>query len=95
MLEAMRRLRTATSNLHRDMKEMADTIGTFLVDAFHLFALFAIGATSGCRASDRNGYTGCNGRNSASVIRCPGVKIRVADASEPVPQRAPGGEAFA
>src|SRR2546425_6801873 len=33
---------------------------------------------SGCRASDRNGYTGCNGRNSASVIRCPGVKIRVA-----------------
>ena len=46
MLEAIRRLRTATSNLHRDMKEMADTFGTFLVDAFHLFALFAIGATT-------------------------------------------------
>ena len=46
MLEAIRRFRTATSNLHRDMKEMADTIGIFLVDAFHLFALFAIGATT-------------------------------------------------
>src|SRR4030088_1457460 len=46
MLEAMRRLSAATGGLHRDMKEMADTIGTFLVDAFHLFALFAIGATT-------------------------------------------------
>src|ERR1700720_1451769 len=46
MLEAMRRLGTATSHLHRDMKEMADAIGTFLVDAFPLFALFAIGATT-------------------------------------------------
>jgi len=46
MLQAMRRLSAATGGLHRDMKEMADTIGTFLVDAFHLFALFAIGATT-------------------------------------------------
>jgi protein PsiE len=46
MLGAMRRLGTATSNLHRDMKDLADSIGTFLVDAFHLFALFAIGATT-------------------------------------------------
>jgi protein PsiE len=45
MLEAIRRLGTATSNLHRDMKDTADTIGRFLVDAFHLLALFAIGAT--------------------------------------------------
>jgi protein PsiE len=39
-------IRTAASNLHRTMKETADTIGTFLVDAFHLLALFAIGATT-------------------------------------------------
>jgi protein PsiE len=46
MLEALRRLGTATSNLHRDMKDTADSIGRFLVDAFHLLALFAIGATT-------------------------------------------------
>jgi protein PsiE len=39
-------IRTATTNLHRGMKDTADTIGTFLVDAFHLLALFAIGATT-------------------------------------------------
>jgi protein PsiE len=39
-------IRTAASNLHRTMKETADTIGTFLVDAFHLLALFVIGATT-------------------------------------------------
>ena len=46
MLEAIRRLGTATSNLHRGMKDMADTVGEFLVDAFHFLALFAIGATT-------------------------------------------------
>lgn len=46
MLEAMRRLGTATRTLHRGMKDAADTIGTFLVDAFHFMALFAIGATT-------------------------------------------------
>ena len=46
MLEAMRRLGTATSNLHQDIKDAADKIGAFLVDAFHLLALFAIGATT-------------------------------------------------
>ena len=46
MLETIRRLGTATSNLHRGMKDTADTIGEFLVDAFHLLALFAIGATT-------------------------------------------------
>jgi protein PsiE len=44
--EAMRQLRTAVGSLHRNMKDTADTIGTFLVDAFHLLALFAIGATT-------------------------------------------------
>ena len=45
MLEAIRRLSTATGNLHRDAKESAVTIGT-LVDAFHFLALFVIGATT-------------------------------------------------
>src|SRR5712672_2874830 len=46
MLKAMRRLGTATGHLHRDMKDAADTIGEFLVDAFHFLALFVIGATT-------------------------------------------------
>jgi protein PsiE len=46
MLEAIRRISIATSRLHREMKEVADAIGTFLTDAFHLLALFAIGATT-------------------------------------------------
>ena len=37
---------TATTALHRDVKEMADALGKFLVDAFHHLALFAIGATT-------------------------------------------------
>jgi protein PsiE len=32
--------------LHRAMKDTADTIGRFLVDVFHLLAVFAIGATT-------------------------------------------------
>ena len=46
MLEAIRRLGAATSNLHRGIKDMADTVGQFLVDTFHFLALFAIGATT-------------------------------------------------
>jgi protein PsiE len=46
MLETMRRLGTATNSLHRGIKEAVDTIGAFLVDAFHFLALFAIGATT-------------------------------------------------
>ena len=46
MLETMRRLSTATNSLHRGMKDAVDTFGTFLVDAFHFLALFAIGATT-------------------------------------------------
>lgn len=44
MLEAARRLRIVTRILHRSMKP--DAIGELLVDAFHLLALFAIGATT-------------------------------------------------
>ena len=46
MLEIVRRLGTATSSLHRGMKDTADTVGALLVDAFHYLALFAIGATT-------------------------------------------------
>ena len=46
MPEARRRLTTAASNLHRDIKDMADVIGQLSVDAFHLLALFVIGATT-------------------------------------------------
>src|SRR6266566_4376501 len=46
MLEIMRRLGTATSSLHRGMKDTVDTVGELLVDAFHYLALFAIGATT-------------------------------------------------
>jgi phosphate starvation-inducible membrane PsiE len=46
MLEATRRVVTAASHLHRDLKSTADAVGTFLVDAFHLLALFVIGATT-------------------------------------------------
>jgi phosphate starvation-inducible membrane PsiE len=33
-------------NLHRDIKDMADVVGQLSVDAFHLLALFVIGATT-------------------------------------------------
>ena len=46
MVGTIRRLGTATSSLHGDMKEAVHTIGPFLVDAFHFLALFAIGATT-------------------------------------------------
>jgi protein PsiE len=45
-LGAIRWVNSATSNSHRHMKDTADTIGRCLVDAFHLLALFAIGATT-------------------------------------------------
>jgi protein PsiE len=34
------------TRLHRTMKDIADAVGTLLVDAFHHLALFAIGATT-------------------------------------------------
>ena len=46
MVEAIRRIGIAADNLRRDMKDPADNIGRFLTDAFHLLALFAIGATT-------------------------------------------------
>jgi len=46
MLEAIRKLRTTTRNVRREMKVAADATGEFLVDVFHFIALFAIGATT-------------------------------------------------
>lgn len=46
MTEATRQLHAAMRSLHRNMNDTAGIIGTFLVDAFHLLALFAIGATT-------------------------------------------------
>jgi protein PsiE len=46
MLKTVRALCTATVGAHRAMKDLADAVGTFLVDAFHLLALFAIGGTT-------------------------------------------------
>src|SRR5499426_2580919 len=46
MFASVRPLCSSTNRLHGTMKELADAVGTFLVDAFHLLALFAIGATT-------------------------------------------------
>jgi protein PsiE len=46
MLETTRRVVAAASHVHRDLKGTADAVGTLLVDAFHLLALFLIGATT-------------------------------------------------
>jgi protein PsiE len=46
MTEEVRPLHASINSFHRNLKDMADTIGRFLVDAFHLLALFAIGATT-------------------------------------------------
>jgi phosphate starvation-inducible membrane PsiE len=46
MSEAVRKIERLAAGLHRDMEAIADAVGTFLVDAFHHLALFAIGATT-------------------------------------------------
>jgi phosphate starvation-inducible membrane PsiE len=51
MLRAISALCAATTGAHRAMKELADTVGTFLVDGFHLLALFAIGGTTAWSAA--------------------------------------------
>jgi len=52
MLRTISALCTATTSAHRAMKELADAVGTFLVDGFHLLALFAIGGTTVWSAAD-------------------------------------------
>ena len=65
MVEAIRRIGVAASSLNRDIKEPADKIGTFLADAFHLLALFAIGATTVWSAA--TAFVGMAARGGASL----------------------------
>ena len=46
MAKAVRVVSDAATNAHRAMKELADPVGTLMVDAFQLLALFVIGATT-------------------------------------------------
>src|SRR6185437_1096976 len=46
MADATRTVTKSAGSLHRNMKALADALGTLLVDAFHHLALFAIGATT-------------------------------------------------
>ena len=46
MAKVARVVSTSATNAHRAMKDLADPVGTFLVDAFQLLALFTIGATT-------------------------------------------------
>ena len=46
MTESPSGLIRAATSLHRGVREVADAVGTLLVDAFHYLALFAIGATT-------------------------------------------------
>src|SRR5499433_4420444 len=46
MPDSLSGLTRISTSLHRATKAIADAAGTFLVDAFHYLALFAIGATT-------------------------------------------------
>jgi len=46
MSGAVRKITHVTTGVHGHMETLADTVGTFLVVAFHYLALFAIGATT-------------------------------------------------
>ncbi len=46
MAKAIPTVTQSAAELHRNMKDIADALGTLLVDAFHHLALFAIGATT-------------------------------------------------
>jgi protein PsiE len=66
--EGRRRVATVASNLDRDMKDTADAIGHLLVDAFHLLALFVIGATTVWSAAVAFFGMAAQGRASLSDI---------------------------
>lgn len=46
MQKKVRAFCSSMGKLHDVTKDLADSVGAFLVDAFHLLALFAIGATT-------------------------------------------------
>jgi len=46
MADATRPITKTATAVHRNLKSVADALGTLLVDVFHNLALFAIGATT-------------------------------------------------
>jgi phosphate starvation-inducible membrane PsiE len=46
MARVVRAVGASAANAHRAMKDLVDPVGTLLVDAFQLLALFIIGATT-------------------------------------------------
>jgi protein PsiE len=46
MHDSLDGLTGTVANLHRNLKPVADAVGSLLVDGFHYLALFAIGATT-------------------------------------------------
>ena len=65
MSDAVGKITRRAAAAHRDMKTLADAVGTFLVDAFHHLALFAIGATTVWSAAAA--FAGMVGRGQASL----------------------------
>ena len=65
MSDAVGKITRAAAAVHRDVETVADSVGTFLVDAFHHLALFAIGATTVWSAAAA--FAGMVGRGHASL----------------------------
>src|SRR5262252_5665643 len=65
MSEVVGKITRAAAGVHRDMEALADALGTFLVDAFHHLALFAIGGTTVWSAAAA--FAGMVGRGEANL----------------------------
>ena len=61
-------LSRTTAKLHRCLKNSADSVGSLLVDGFHYFALFAIGATTVWSATAAFGHMISKGEAELSDI---------------------------
>jgi phosphate starvation-inducible membrane PsiE len=65
MSDAVRKITRVAAGVHHDMQTLADALGTFLVDAFHQLALFAIGGTTVWSAAAA--FAGMVGRGRAEL----------------------------
>ena len=65
MSDRVSKITRVTTGVHGHMEALADALGTFLVDAFHHLALFAIGATTVWSAAAA--FAGMVGRGQASL----------------------------
>jgi len=65
MSDVVTKITRAATGVHRDMEALADALGTFLVDAFHHLALFAIGGTTVWSAAAA--FAGMVGRGEANL----------------------------